>query len=82
MKNLIFHRENNDFKDILTDVEIKPLIKTQIYWNQYLILGLSNEAIMSYVMLKYSDSVINFNDICPDRTPMPNLDYIPNRHDK
>ena len=80
MEHIIFHRESNKFDDILSDPIIKKNIRTKISCHQYLILNLNNDTkIMSYAILKYGEDVVNFNSIVPDRTPIPNKDYVPKR---
>jgi len=38
--------------------------------------------ILSYIMLKYGDDMQDFHSIVPDRTPVPNVDYVPIRKDR
>ncbi len=87
MKNFIFHRELNNFTDILSDSNIKKYIKTKINFDQYLILGFNNydkevNKITSYIMLKYGEDIVDFTHVIPDRTPIPHKDYVPERRKK
>lgn len=83
MEHIIFHRESNKFDDILQDPTIKKNIRTKISFRNYLILNLNDDTkIMSYAILKYGDDVVTFNSIAPDRTPIPNKDYTPQRKPK
>lgn len=80
MEHLIFHRESNKFDDILSDPIIKKSIKVKISCYQYLILNLNDDTkMLSYAMLKYGDDVVSFDTIAPDRSPIPNKDYVPKR---
>jgi len=79
MKYYIFHRENNDFSDILTDTNIKKLFIFKIKYDQHLILG-SDEIpndLQSYIMLKYGDDIRDNRHIFIDRKPIPYVDYQP-----
>lgn len=90
MKNLLFYRESNNFEDILSDTNIKKLVKTKITFFQHLILGFDNynkkdkvfDKTLSYIMLKYGEDLREFTDVIPDRTPIPNKDYVPERRKK
>lgn len=81
MKYYTFFRESNDFRDILTDTNIKGSIKTKISWLNHLLLGLTegnkSENIFGYIVLKYGEDITNLVE--KDYTPIPNVDYIPKR---
>jgi hypothetical protein len=82
MKFIAFYRESNNFDDILTDIVIKKKISVKIFWKQHLYIGIinfdqSNDKIISYITLKFGDSIVD--RLCRDRTPIPNIDYIPKR---
>lgn len=80
MKLYTFHRENNNFDDILTDKELKSLIATKIFFKNHLMIGFkqgTKESTLSYMVLKYGESIIN--PVAKDYTPIPNIDYIPRR---
>lgn len=80
MEHLIFHRESNNFDDILSDPTIKKNIRTKISFHQHLILNLNDDKkIMLYAMLKYGEDVVSFNSIVPDRTPVAGKDYQPKK---
>lgn len=80
MKYYTFYRENNKFDDILSDTNLKRLMRFKITWYQYLMIGIKeegNERTFSYITLKYGD------DIKPpdirDFTPVAGVDYIPKK---
>lgn len=80
MKQLYFYREENNFDDILKDVTVKKVIKEKITFYQYLMIAIpddTHEHIMSYITLKYGDSLRP--DLVKDYTPIPNVDYTPIR---
>jgi hypothetical protein len=83
MKKILFHRESNDFTDILTDVTLKKHIKTKVHFLGHLIIGFSDnddaDKIIAYAMIKFGDDAIDFHHIIPDRSPIPNKDYVPIR---
>lgn len=80
IKYYTFYREDNDFKDILEDINIKKVIVTKIQWVGHLMIGIpskKNEGTFSYITLKYGDD-IKTPDI-KDFTPIPGVDYIPKK---
>lgn len=80
MKYYTFFRESNDFKDILTDANLKKYIQTNIGWNNHLMISLSpkiDERVLGYLVLKYGDELTN--PLKKDFAPIPNKDYIPNK---
>ena len=79
MKYTLFYKEDNDFLDILTDPVIKKKIRMKVSFAKHLILGLDDEQSVSYLILKYGDDAVSMSDIVPDRTPKPNIDYIPKK---
>lgn len=86
MKFLIFTRENSNFDDILKDSTLKKQYKTKIEYRENLILGFPENddfgKTLSYIMLKYGDDMKDFHSIVPDRTPIPNIDYVPVRKNR
>jgi hypothetical protein len=84
MKYYWFHRDSTNFKDILSDVAIKPIIKHKFSFDKHLILGFLDidEKIMSYMTIKYGEDIIEPSHIVPDRTPIPDHDYIPTKKPK
>ena len=86
MKFLIFTRENSNFDDILKDLTLKKQYKTKIEYRENLILGFPENddfgKTLSYIMLKYGDDMKDFHSIVPDRTPIPNVDYVPVRRNR
>jgi hypothetical protein len=86
MKFLTFARENNNFDDILKDSSLSKKYKTKLQYEGNLILGFPEGKefgkVLSYIMLKYGDDMQDFHSIVPDRTPVPNVDYVPVRKDR
>lgn len=86
MKFLIFTRENSNFDDILNDLTLKKQYKTKIEYRENLILGFPENddfgKTLSYIMLKYGDDMRDFHSVVPDRTPVPNVDYVPVRKNR
>lgn len=84
MKFLSFYRESNNFDDIINDPSIQKQYKTKIQYQHNLMLGFPEEdkeisKILSYIVLKYGEDMKDFHSEVPDRTPVPNVDYIPIR---
>lgn len=86
MKFLMFTRENNKFDDILNDSSLSKTYKTKIQYEGNLLLGFPEDKefgkVLSYIMLKYGDDMKDFHSVVPDRTPIPNVDYVPVRKDR
>lgn len=86
MKFLTFTRENSNFDDILKDLTLKKQYKTKIEYRENLILGFPEDdefgKTLSYIMLKYGDDMKEFHSVVPDRTPIPNVDYVPVRRNR
>ena len=82
MSYTVFYRESNNFKDILTDPVIKKAVRTRMSFRNHLILELVDDKSTSYLILKYGDDVKSLSNIIPDRTPIPNKDYIPERKER
>jgi hypothetical protein len=78
MKLLTFHRESNNFDDILSDPVIETAMGSKITWYQGLLISIddADEKILSYIELKYGDSS---SKICKDRSPIPYVDYLPQK---
>ena len=79
MSYVVLHRESNKFNDVLNDSVIKKSIRMKMKFKNHLILELDDDKNTSYLMLKYGDDVISMSHIIPDRTPIPNRDYVPER---
>lgn len=83
MKFLVFTRENNKFDDILKDPSVKGKYTTKIEYSDSMMLGFPDDdefgKTLSYIMLKYGDDMKDFNNIVKDRSPIPNVDYVPIR---
>ena len=80
IKYYTFYRENNNFDDILKDINLTKVIATRIQWTQHLMLGISNnatEGTFSYITLKYGDD-IRMPDF-KDFTPVAGVDYVPKK---
>ena len=86
MKYYTFFREDDNFKDIMHDVNLKKLFEFHLHYFQHMIIGSDEvpEDIQSYILLKYGDDIKNNLDIFIDRKPRPFVDYTPdsNRPDK
>lgn len=82
IKYYIFYRENNNFDDILNDMNLKKMFSIKIFWSQYLLVGSEKmtDELYSYILLKYGDDLKNVKDIIPDRKPIPFVDYIPEKN--
>jgi hypothetical protein len=79
MKKIIFIRESNNFDDILSDVVLKKQFKFKIRFYNGLIIEVPEKSeILSYIELKYGDSIKN--NLVPNRTPIMNVDYFPKRN--
>ncbi len=75
-----FYRSSNNFDDILTDPLLKRSIRMKLLCANYLFIKIDykdREKMMSYITIKYGESMINFNHIAKDRTPVINKDYMP-----
>jgi len=80
MKYYTFHRENNDFSDILNDINVKRVIDTRVSWWQYLMIGIeekNNSGTFSYITLKYGDEMVS--SVVRDFSPIPGVDYMPKK---
>lgn len=80
MKYIYFYRENNNFNDILKDVNIKKRIYLKISYYRWLIIGIAEDKdpkLISYINLVYGDSIKT--DTNPNRSPIPNKDYKPDQ---
>jgi hypothetical protein len=79
MKYFTFYRENNDFRDILQDVNLKKIINEKIKWYQHLTIGIDDpkDVNSSYITLKYGDEMRQ--DLVKDYSPVPGVDYIPKK---
>ena len=86
MKHFIFMRESNDFKDILSDGNIKKHIYSIITFNNHLIIGVPEDdnldKVTSYIVLKYGEELKDFKNIVGDRSPIPYVDYVPKKRFK
>lgn len=79
MSYTVFYRESNKFNDILSDPVIKKAIRFKMSFKDFLILKLDSDQNTSYMIIKYGDDVISLSNFIPDRSPIPNKDYIPNK---
>ena len=82
MKHYYIYKEDNDFTDILGDPIIKKITRTKLTWLQHIILGFSDdvdEGTISYFVLKYGEHIVQPSSLIPDRTPVMNVDYRPNK---
>ena len=79
MNYVVFNRESNNFSDILSDKVVKKSIRMKMSFRNHLIIQLADDKDTAYLMIKYGDDVIQMSHIIPDRTPIPNRDYVPER---
>lgn len=79
MKHFIFRRHSNNFDDITKDPMIKKYIREKIKWPEHLFLGIEEEngEVLSYLMLKFGDDLLQNVAVCKDRTPIMYKDYYP-----
>lgn len=78
MKTYIFHRENNNFDDVLKDKNVKKYVIEQYQFDQHLIIRVDEDPkVLAYITLMFSEELKNMKDLVPDRTPIMNVDYIP-----
>ena len=78
MKHIIFYSEDNDFKEILEDPNIKKSVVETTSWSQHLLLGVKDdEKFFSYITLKYGDAIRT--NLVKDFKPVANIDYTPIR---
>lgn len=79
MKTFIFHRENNNFDDVLKDKTIKSVIVEKYQFDEHLIIRVKDEpeGVHAYITLLFSEELKSMRDLVPDRTPKPKIDYIP-----
>lgn len=82
MSYTVFYRENNNFKDMLSDPVIKKAIRLKMSFYQYLILELVDDKSAAYMMIKYGDDATSMSHIVSDRSPIPNKDYVPKRRER
>jgi hypothetical protein len=86
MNYFIFYKEDDNFSEILQDKNLKKLTKFKIKFRQHLILGSEDIAddLKSYILLKFGDDLKDRSYFCPDRKPVPFVDYLPdsNRPEK
>ena len=81
MKFFTFKRESNNFDDILTDINLKKVIRMKLKWYKHLIIGLEeygDQGTFSYITIKYGENLIP-SVSSNDYTPKPYIDYIPKK---
>ena len=75
---IYFSRTNLDQNLILKDKIVKKHIRQKYIWLDHLIIVFKDETpedIVSYIMLKYGDDVVDPSYIIKDRTPIAGIDY-------
>ena len=78
MKYYTFYRENNNFTDILADINIKKVVDMKISWHRHLMIGMqatTNSGTFSYITLKYGDEMKP--TLVRDFSPVSGIDYVP-----
>lgn len=80
MKTFVFHRENNNFDDVLNDKVIKPAIRERYRFDEHLIIRVDDRPeVLAYLTLIFSEELMSMKDLVPDRTPKPYIDYAPKK---
>jgi hypothetical protein len=80
MKTFIFKRENLNFDDVLKDKTIKSAIKQKYRFSDYLIIRVKEvPGVLAYITLMFSEELVSMYSIVPNRTPIPNVDYVPKK---
>lgn len=78
MKYFTFKREDNNFDDILNDLNLKKVIDLKMSWYQYLMIGMiGDDKITSYITLKYGDEMVG--ELTKDYSPVMGVDYTPKK---
>jgi hypothetical protein len=79
MKYITFYRENDNFDDILKDINLKKHMHEKIRWSNYLRIGLNDDkdTLFSYITLKYGDEMRT--KLTEDYSPVADVDYTPIR---
>ena len=82
MKEFLIVRSSNNFDDILKDPNLKKKFSAIMQYNNALLIQLNDEdSVVSYMLLKYGDDIVDLNGVIPDRTPVPGKDYTVQRKD-
>lgn len=83
MKYYIFKNENDDFRDLLADPVLKKEFNVRVRWKNHLLLGnrsiAPNQNILSYVNLKFGESMVSVTKVIPDHGPVMFKDYHPGK---
>ena len=80
MKYFTFYKENNQFDDVLSDVNLKKVIDETYIWYQHIRIGMLDdkaEKLSSYITLKFGDNLLN--ELTRDYSPVMYVDYIPKK---
>lgn len=80
MKYYTFYKENNEFDDVLTDVNLKKVIDETYTWYQHIRIGIRDEKaeqLASYITLKFGDNLRN--ELTKDYSPVMYVDYMPKK---
>lgn len=82
MKEFVVVRTSNNFDDILKDPNLKKKITAIMQFTNTLIIQLNDDdSVVSYMLLKYGDDMIDMESLVPSRTPVPGKDYTVQRKD-
>ena len=82
---LFYRKDSTDFSDICKDKNLKKYILCQQCWHEHMLLRFDDQKdknwdkILSYIMLKYSDELKNLTDVIKDFSPVPFVDYYPEK---
>jgi len=82
MKEFLIVRASNNFDDILKDPNLKKKFSAIMQYNNSLLVQMDeDDSIISYVLLKYGEDIVDLNSAIPDRTPVAGKDYAIQRRD-
>jgi len=82
MKEFLIVRASNNFDDILKDPNLKKKFSAIMQYNNSLLVQLDeDDSIISYMLLKYGEDIVDLTGVIPDRTPVAGKDYTVQRRD-
>ena len=82
MKEFLIVRASNNFDDILKDPNLKKKFSAIMQYNNSLLVQLDeDDSIISYMLLKYGEDIVDLTGVIPDRTPVAGKDYTIQRKD-
>lgn len=82
MKEFLIVRASNNFDDVLKDPNLKKKFSAIMQYNNSLLVQLDeDDSIISYMLLKYGEDIVDLTGVIPDRTPIAGKDYTIQRKD-